>query len=224
MPDISDDLIILLNYLLPGFLVAWIYFSLTSHKWPSQFERVVQALIFALFVHLLVNSAARPLLHLAGLLHSFGVWDQESEAITSLFTALAVGVIFSYLNNSDRLHRHLRKWGFTTRSSHPSEWCTAFETKKTWVVLELKDGRRLYGWPHIWPSDPTKGHIFITEGMWLEEPKERKRALLSDQDVDESEEGGVTETLENSTVEPQVQILVDVTEVKWVEFIDSEEI
>lgn len=221
MPDISKDLIILLNYLLPGFLVAWIYFSLTSHQRPSQFERVVQALIFALFVHFLVTGCARPLLLLSGRYRSFGTWDQEAEAFTSLFIALGLGVLFSYLNNSDRLHSRLRAWGFTTRSSHPSEWCTAFETKKTWIALELKDGRRLYGWPYIWPADPTKGHIFITHGMWLEEPEEEKQMLLSGVEEFGSEGAAETETPENPESDPPVQILVDVTEVKWVEFIDS---
>lgn len=221
MPDISKDLIILLNYLLPGFLVAWIYFSLTSHQRPSQFERVVQALIFALFVHFVVVGCARPLILLVGRCYSFGVWDQEAEAFTSLAIALALGVLFSYLNNSDRLHSRLRAWGFTTRSSHPSEWCTAFETKKTWVALELKDGRRLYGWPYIWPADPTKGHIFITHGIWLEESEEKKELLLSGEEDVDSESVMQVEVSENAESDRPVQILVDVTEVKWVEFIDS---
>ena len=34
-------------------------------------------------------------------------------------------------------------------------------------MLELKDGRRLYGWPTVWPSDPEKGHMFITEPSWV---------------------------------------------------------
>lgn len=54
MPELSKDVVALLQYLAPGFLVAWVYFGLTSHVKPSQFERVVQALVFTVAVQALV--------------------------------------------------------------------------------------------------------------------------------------------------------------------------
>jgi hypothetical protein len=207
MPEVSKDLILLLQYLVPGFLVAWICFGMTSHQKPSQFERVVQALIYALFVHFFVNGE-RMLAVWIGKWKSFGAWNSEGELFASLVTAIALGVLFSYLLNSDSLHGILRRFNLSTRSSHPSEWCTAFDTKKTWVVVHLKDDRRLYGWPHIWPSDPTKGHLFIVQGSWLrDEPPEG----------DSGDEGTVAEETH------EMQILVDVVEVKWVEFIKNPE-
>mgnify|MGYP000737068882 FL=1 len=54
MENIATDVISLLRYLLPGFLSAWIFYGFTSFKKPSQFERVVQALIFTLLIQPLV--------------------------------------------------------------------------------------------------------------------------------------------------------------------------
>lgn len=206
MPEVSKDLIALLQYLLPGFLVAWIYFGMTSHQKPSQFERVVQALIFALFVHFFVNGVRAIALWL-GKWKNVGQWDNESELFASLIIAIALGAFFSYLINSDRLHSILRKFNLSSRSGHPSEWCTAFDTKKTWIVVHMKDERRLYGWPHIWPSDPSKGHLLITHGSWLDSEPEKT-------------------TLENETHsqdDRELQILVDVIDVKWIEFIENPE-
>jgi hypothetical protein len=207
MPEVSKDLIVLLQYLLPGFLVAWICFGMTSHQKPSQFERVVQALIYALFVHFFVVVERAAAVSI-GKRINFGAWNPEGELFASLITAITLGVLFSYLMNSDRLYGILRKFNLSTRSSHPSEWCTAFDSKKTFVVVHMKDERRLYGWPHIWPSDPTKGHLFIVQGSWLR--NEQPESASGD-------EGIVGEN------KHEMQILVDVIEVKWVEFIKNPE-
>ena len=44
MPEISKDLVSLLQYLLPGFLVAWVIYGLTSHEKPVQSERIIHQL------------------------------------------------------------------------------------------------------------------------------------------------------------------------------------
>jgi hypothetical protein len=206
MPEVSKELIVLLQYLVPGFLVAWIYFGVTSHQKPSQFERVVQALIYSLFVHFLVTGERLAALEI-GSWKKLGAWTAESDLFASLVTAIILGTIFSYLINSDRIHGILRKCGISTRSSHPSEWCTAFDTKKSYIVVHLKDDRRIYGWPHIWPADPTKGHLLIIHASWL---------------IDETEsEGDLTAT--NAAHQQEVQILIDVVDIKWVEFIVNPE-
>jgi len=195
MPELSKDFIALLQYLLPGFLVAWICYGLTSHQKPVQFERVIQALIYALFVHFIVVVIRWACLKL-GEQWSGGTWSSESELFVSLLVALAVGVGFSFLINSDWIHRLFRNCGLSTRSSHPSEWCTAFDAEKKYIVAHLKDERRLYGWPHIWPSDPTKGHLFLSHAHWID-------------DADGSVEG------------PALEIMIDVADIKWIEFISE---
>ena len=44
------ELLAALFALAPGFVAAGIYYSLTSHPKPSQFERVVQALVLTVVV------------------------------------------------------------------------------------------------------------------------------------------------------------------------------
>ncbi|WP_425032221.1 hypothetical protein [Pelagibius sp.] len=55
MDSINEDIVGLLQYLLPGFLAAWVFYGLTAHQKPSQFERVIQALIFTLIVQAIVS-------------------------------------------------------------------------------------------------------------------------------------------------------------------------
>ena len=54
MEGISAEIVGVIYQLLPGFIVAWIIYGLTAHLKPSSFERIVQALIFTVFVRTIV--------------------------------------------------------------------------------------------------------------------------------------------------------------------------
>jgi hypothetical protein len=167
MENFAKDFVILLQYLLPGFVAAWIFYSLTSFPKPSQFERVVQALVFTIFVQSLVT-VIKKLLLLVGSNWSTFTWNSSSNLIWSIMSALALGICFSYFANNDKIHKKLRDFGITRETSYPSEWFGAFLKKITYVVLHLDGERRLYGWPIEWPSEPEKGHFVLVQASWLD--------------------------------------------------------
>jgi len=198
MPEISKDVVALLQYLLPGFLVAWIYYGVTSHQKPDQFERTIQALIFSVVVNIVVR-AERAGLEWIGQFWQLGNWGDSSQLIASLLTAIAIGFAIALLTNKDVFHAGLRNFGFSSRSSHPSEWYGSFAGYPLFIVLHMKDGKRLYGWPEIWPSDPQKGHFFIVLPSWV------------------NEDGTQTE------LDSAEGILINVEDVQWVEFVKEPE-
>jgi len=166
MPEIAKETVALLTYLLPGFLVAWLFYAFTSHAKPTHAERIIQALIFTLLVGSLVV-LERIVLQFVGRWHALGAWDKDAELLASVSTALLLGLLIAHLTNRDTLHRLLRRFNLSQRSSSPSEWCTVFAARRQFIVLHLKDDRRLYGWPLVWPSESGKGHLFITEASWV---------------------------------------------------------
>ena len=87
MPELSSELVALLQYLAPGFLVAWIYHGITAHSRPSQFERVVQALRYTVIVQALV-SGERQAAFAMGRLVTLGSWSQTSDMVAGLATAV----------------------------------------------------------------------------------------------------------------------------------------
>lgn len=193
MPELAKDTVALLSFLLPGFLVAWVYYALTSHDRPNQFERVVQALIFSLFVRCAV-SIERLLLEWTSNWIVIGAWSAEAELFASLVSALLLGFGAACLTNNDALHAYLRGKAISRRSAHPSEWCGVLAEYPRFIVLNLRDERRLYGWPEVWPSDPEKGHIFMVLAAWLND-------------------SGAIELPETEG------ILIDVKDVKFIEFV-----
>ena len=57
MDDLVKEVIPLLQYLIPGFVSTWIFYTLTAFKRPDTFGQIVQALIFTFVIHGLVLGA-----------------------------------------------------------------------------------------------------------------------------------------------------------------------
>jgi len=195
--EFAKDFVLLLINLLPGFLAAWVFYGLTSHPKPPQFERVVQAFIFTLIIQTMV-SPCRWGLEAIGNAWPIRPWDSTAERLTSVLLALVLGSVLAYFTNTDSAHKWLRKWSLTTRTSHPSEWYCILAEKVTFVILHLCDGRRLYGWPKEWPIEPDKGQFYIMLPSWIKE------------------DGGQLEL-------PELDgILVAAKDVRWVEFLSMQ--
>lgn len=169
---IAKDLPTLVFMLLPGFLAAGIFYTLTAHPKSSEFERLIQALIFTAILRML-TICSRGVMHLIGSLIVLGRWTEDVELVWSVVLSVPVGMTFAYLANSDWFHERLRRKGFTKRTSYPSEWYGVFATERRWVILNLADGRRLYGWPVEWPDQSDKGHFVLGQPEWLLANNER---------------------------------------------------
>lgn len=169
MPDeLANNFVEILTYLMPGFVAAWVFYGLTSHSKPSQFERVVQALIFTVIIQGL-TPIFQWLLELIGQVMALRPWDKSAENFVAFCVGVGIGALLAFCTNNDTLHGLLRGRGFTTRTSHPSEWFYVFSKKVTYVVLHMCDGRRLYGWPKEWPIESDKGQFYIMEPSWIDD-------------------------------------------------------
>ncbi|OOE45094.1 DUF6338 family protein [Salinivibrio kushneri] len=193
METVSANIIELLEYLLPGFVAAWIFYALTSYRKPSQFERVVQALIFTIFI----QSAIFLLEELSAVICDKLEIEpfQAADVTWSVFISVLIGLAFSFFANNDYFHAALRFLRITKESSYPSEWYSAF-TEPSYVVLHLQDERRVHGWPREWPSSPDSGHFLLNEPCWL----------------------SGTELIPIANVE---HLVVSVHDVRWLEYMDD---
>lgn len=99
---------------------------------------------------------------------SVGAWDRKSEALWSAVIAVLLGFLSCHIASSDKLHALLRKLKITTQSSYPCEWYSAFLSRKRYVVLHLVDGKRLFGWPTEWPSEPARGQFVLEYPSWID--------------------------------------------------------
>lgn len=167
--DVSKDILALLTRLMPGFLTAWVVYGLTTYTKPSQFERIVQALIYSFIVSALV-AVVKTLLLVVGRFVRFGMWDHSAEVVASAILATALGLLLSFFMTNDAFFRQARRFGMTSRTPFPSEWYGAFAARPPrYVVLHLDGGRRITGYPIEWPTEPTSGHFKLTDAAWLDD-------------------------------------------------------
>lgn len=167
MSLIAKDLPTLVFMLLPGFLAAGVFYTLTAHPKSSEFERLIQALIFTAILRASVIVIRGIAIWIGARSAVWGHWTEESELVWSVCLSIPLGIAFALAANTDSFHGFLRKRSVTSRTSYPSEWYSAFSRSERWIILHLADGRRLYGFPEEWPDQPDKGHFILAGMEWL---------------------------------------------------------
>ncbi|MFJ2319773.1 MULTISPECIES: DUF6338 family protein [unclassified Pseudomonas] len=167
MDDLVKEVIPLLQYLIPGFLSTWIFYSLTAFRRPDTFGQIVQALIFTFVIQGAVSGIGGICLWVGTKGISVGPWSAKAETLWALVVSISLGLFFCRLATSGKLHGWLRGRNLTKQSSYPSEWFSTFAQHHRLVTLHLTDDRRLFGWPAEWPPESAKGQFVMQNPRWL---------------------------------------------------------
>ena len=166
----SGEAVGVLAFLLPGFVAAAVFYSLTSYPKPGALDRVAQALIFTVVAQAI--TAAIPTGD--GGAKSTATWIRDIEPMLPIAVSILLAIAVAYAVNKDIAHDVFRRLGVTKETSYPSEWYSAFSRHHgCYVVLHLEGERRLYGWPEEWPGRPDEGHFRIADAEWLVEDERR---------------------------------------------------
>jgi hypothetical protein len=124
------------------------------------------------------------------------IFGATAQFAAPAITAVVVGLAFAGCANNDVFHTLARRMRLTKETSYPSQWFSALTKNVTYVVLQLTDERRLYGWPTEWPSDPREGQFVLQQASWL------------------TKDGEVP-------ISGVASVMLDVRDVKWVEFMEK---
>lgn len=177
------NLVALLLALLPGFLTAHIVAALVLREDRTAFDQIIRALIYTFLTHVI---------------WSWCPWSGKPGTPTELLglaiVSILLGLVLTFLINTGILHDLLRRTGITQAASRPNEWYDAFYEMQYRTVLHLHDGRRVFGWPRIYPVQPDKGHILLQGAEWLDRPGDARNI-------------------------PFVDLLIDVKDIRFVEFV-----
>ena len=159
---VSAELVSVLYLLLPGFTAAYVFYGFTAHKKPSPFERPVQALIFT-GITVPLSAIAQWLLFWAG--RKYGPWMEWSPTVSlgsGMIVGTLLGVVASFLANTNLLNYTFSKLRVTKRTSFSSEWYSVFHSaEEAYVYLTFKDERRSLDGPSNTPIITTKVTSFL---------------------------------------------------------------
>jgi len=208
-----SKLIPILVFLLPGFLTMGVIEVLVVSRPRDTLDKIVLAFVLT-FLNLLLFSLVRwfcektgSLLYLAGAaVCSSWKFDHEhfytvGNLMLMMICAVGIGLAWSYEATNERILERLRLTNFTTRTHKPSTWRETFVQKKgKWIVVHLKDGRRIYGFPLHYSDGPEERAIHLEPAFWL-----------------------TTEADGTTTQSPPTTLLLDNNiEIRFIEFVEGE--
>jgi len=121
MDFFSNEVFNALRLLTPGFIAAWVLASLTVDGKKSDLQRIIQALIFSVFVQILLVPTRDIALWFGRNFFAIADWSSVVALAWSVMLGVFIGCFFTWLVDSDCLYSLLRKMRITKQSSRPSK-------------------------------------------------------------------------------------------------------
>jgi hypothetical protein len=172
MADVKFQALIVLLILLPGFFAARIVQSLVTRPQQSEFDKVIEALLYS-FVTYLVFTATIGQVPLFlrvepdGQAKLVSVGARVGPLLWLGLIALAIALIVSISTNNDLHGRVLRKLRFTQRTARSSVWSDVFHNPTGYVQVELADGRNVLGWLKYYSDTPEESSLYLEDAAWI---------------------------------------------------------
>lgn len=197
MLDLSQELIPLIQTLIPGFLMTMTFYWFAEVPKPNQFERTLQALVGTAVIQALIYSIEQ-FSYWAGSFISLGTWSVAKANLLGIIVGGVSGAILAYCCNKDLIYSAARRLRITTKASTNDITDTYQKLGRLPVVLHFKDERRLMGYVEKFPSNSQNSSFLITQPDWL-----------------------VEEKIVNCV--GTYAMLINSSDVQWVEFLEGEE-
>jgi hypothetical protein len=136
-------------------------------------EKIIEALIFSFSIYAMVNlfAAWKPVVYAtkSGDLTTYTFsTDRKFLAILALFTVI-VPVATGAILHHDLIMKLLRVLQITDKTARDSLWQDVFIEQKRFLVVHMKDERRIYGWPMYYSNNPKEGFLYLYNPAWIDD-------------------------------------------------------
>jgi len=89
----------------------------------------------------------------------------------TLLGTIIIPLTIGFIYHSDIFHSILRRFNITTKTSRGNTWNDAFSTQNRYVIVTLKDDRRIRGYPTMFSTDPEEGYLYLYNPAWVNDNK-----------------------------------------------------
>ncbi len=177
MENLNLEVLQILIFLLPGFIAASLLDAFIPRKKKELFEKIIEALIFSMVIYILFSlfGGTSPIFLKVMSQGDVRIYSIEYNRIAfwwlfglSIFLPALLGLLFTF----DLLMKLARFFRLTRRTGRNSVWLEAFSDTNTHIIINFKDGRRIYGWPMHYADDPEKPYLFLYRPLWINEKNE----------------------------------------------------
>jgi hypothetical protein len=164
--DFSEFLPVLV-FFLPGFVSSGMVGMLVVRRPRETFDKCLEAFILTA-ANLALFIVLRAWLELSRGVH-FSRETYLSLGNVALMTlcAILIGLAIGYEATNEHAFRLLRWCKITRKTTKISTWIETFGAVQKYVIVHLKDERRIFGWPRFYSDDPAERAIFLEDASWL---------------------------------------------------------
>lgn len=166
MLEFSQELLPLIQTLIPGFLMTMVFYWFAEVPEKNQFDRILQALVGTSVIQAIIHGAEQ-LSYLLGSIFSFGGWSTSMANMAAMLMGVVFGVALAYFCNKDLIYSTARRTGLTTKASTEDSIHIYQSLATSGVVLHLIDGRRLMGHIDTFPNNKQTGFFLISSPSWV---------------------------------------------------------
>lgn len=170
MGTVGFETLAVLLVLLPGFLAAGIVRALCVRTKQTEFDKLIEALVFSFIAYGAFVAVFRrfPLQSgSVGDVREYLTALHPSDVLFLLAFGAAAGLLVGGSITNDFHGKVFRKLRLTNRTSRPSIWLDVFSEIKDYVQLEFQDGRKLIGWPRYFSDTPDESCLFLENAAWI---------------------------------------------------------
>lgn len=173
MPQLGFQVLSALVLLLPGFLCALVVRSLCVRPKQTEFDKIVEALVYTFVVYLAFAIIAGPDLPLGfktevtNGVQRYGIEFDRKRLLILGGLPFLLAFLIGLDKTNDYSARLFRKLRLTQRTTHSSVWSDTFHGLKGVVQVELADGRRIVGWLRFYSDEPDDASLFLEKAHWI---------------------------------------------------------
>jgi hypothetical protein len=174
--NLTTETLAIFTLLVPGFITSAILNLLTVRKDRDALARIIEALVFSFLIY----AVASYFLHQNPTTLIETKNDNEKEytvtynpeyTATVTVVAIVMACIFGWAFNSGCIMELARKLRLTTKTGRMSLWADVFATQRRYVIVNLSDGRRIFGWPMFTSDTSEEGTLYLYDPAWVDDGK-----------------------------------------------------
>ncbi len=161
----------LLLLILPGLVASQVFYSASGSEQKELPARIIDSLIFSFIIYILAGLFIpwEPILQtkvISGAMQ-FVLTKNKYLILLNIILIILVPLSFTALHHNDILMKILRQLNITTKSSRPNTWSDVFLSQDRHIIVHLKDGRRVRGYPERFSTDPKEGFVYLFNPAWI---------------------------------------------------------
>lgn len=158
---------------MPGFVSGRVLDTVVTRENGDTFAKIAEALVFSFLIYSATNFVMdwEPLVSqtttAAGSQYAFST-NLPLLAMTLGLSFVLPLVVGAFIHNDihTRLFRFLH---ITDKTSRTTVWQDVYVNEKRHVLVSLKDGRRIYGWPMYYSHRPKENHLYLFQPAWVDD-------------------------------------------------------